>query len=149
MELEAVLHRLVPAVVTVTAGPSGGSGFFVDPTGLLVTNYHVIGTETEVIVELADGRKVSGRVVLAKRSVDLAFIRTDAVPAPRALPLAPRSAIQVGQDVVVIGSPQGLRNSVARGIVSATGRTLSDREYVQTDAAINPGNSGGPVVTRD
>jgi len=149
MELEALLERVLAAVVGVAAGPSHGSGFFVDPTGLLVTNYHVIGSETEVIVHASDGQQLSGRVLLVKRSVDLAFIRTAAARAPGALSLAPRSAIKLGQDVLAIGSPQGLRNSVSRGIVSAIARTLSDREYVQTDAAINPGNSGGPLITRD
>jgi S1-C subfamily serine protease len=146
--IEDIVSRSAPAVVLIATPGSTGTGFFVTHD-LLVTNAHVVEGHTFVNVRLASGHTVQGRVERTSRDLDLAVVRAAARPdATQVLPLGSSAAVRPGQEVIAIGSPLGLQNTVTRGIVSAI-RTAGGVDLIQTDAAINPGNSGGPLLDRD
>src|SRR5262249_51676650 len=142
-----------------------GSGFVIDSDGYIITNAHVISGAQRVQVVLpaenSDGSLqaalaartniVPARVVGVTRDVDLALLKVDGVKLP-ALPVASYRKIRQGEVVLAFGSPEGLRNSVTLGVVSAVARQTdpdSPMVYIQTDAPINPGNSGGPLINVD
>jgi serine protease Do len=129
-----------------------GSGWIIDESGIIVTNYHVIEGAKSIIVTLNDGRTftVDPNTVVTDEQNDLAILRIDAGELP-ALDVGDSSALRVGDWVVAVGNPLGLGISAKEGIVSRLGvslsvggQTLSD--LIETSAAINPGNSGGPLV---
>src|SRR4249919_1386764 len=128
-----------------------GSGVIIDPSGLVVTNNHVIEGADEVKVSLSDKREFEATLVLKDARTDLAVLRIkngrEQFPV---LDFADSDAVQVGDVVLAIGNPFGVGQTVTHGIVSALARTqvgISDyRFFIQTDAAINPGNSGGALV---
>jgi serine protease Do/serine protease DegQ len=127
-----------------------GSGVIVDAgKGYILTNNHVIENAEVIHVTLHDGRKVTGELVGADPDTDLAVIQVEADNL-QALPFADSGKLEVGDFVVAIGSPFGLRQTVTSGIVSALGRSglgiESYEDFIQTDASINPGNSGGALV---
>ena len=128
-----------------------GSGVIVDPSGLIVTNNHVIANGTDIKVVLADRREFEAKVLLTDERTDLAVLKID-VPDEElpALKLGDSDALEVGDLVLAIGNPFGVGQTVTSGIVSALARTkvgVSDYQFfIQTDAAINPGNSGGALV---
>ena len=127
-----------------------GSGVIVDPSGLVVTNNHVIEGMTEVKGALADRREFAAEIVLRDPRTDLAVLRiAEKGPFP-ALSFGDSDGLEVGDFVIAIGNPFGVGQTVTQGIVSALARTqvgISDfQSFIQTDAAINPGNSGGPLV---
>jgi serine protease Do len=128
-----------------------GSGVIVDPSGLIVTNNHVIRGADEIRVVLHDRREFDAQLVQTDDKTDLSILRIDA--AAGRLPsivLANSDELEVGDQVLAIGNPFGVGQTVTGGIVSALARTtvgISDyRFFIQTDAAINPGNSGGALV---
>lgn len=131
-----------------------GSGVIVDPSGIVITNAHVIKGADEIVVGLADGRELSAELSLSDERTDLAVLRItdDASDLPFA-PLRPSESLEVGDLVLAIGNPFGVGQTVTSGIVSALARSaLNINDYnffIQTDAAINPGNSGGPLVSMD
>ncbi|MYF76576.1 MAG: trypsin-like serine protease, partial [Acidobacteria bacterium] len=129
-----------------------GSGAIVDPSGLIVTNNHVVDGATRIEVEFSDGRTLEAVVVGQDPPTDLAVIRleTDGEVFPH-LALGNSDEVRVGDWVLAIGNPLGNSHSVTAGIVSAKGRVLQGdyQDFIQTDAAINPGNSGGPLVGLD
>ncbi|OYX41175.1 MAG: trypsin [Rhodobacterales bacterium 32-67-9] len=125
-----------------------GTGFIISADGQIVTNAHVVDGADSVTVTLADGRKIDGKVVGADSATDIALIKIDAGKDLPTVAFGDSTQIKVGQDVVAIGNPFGLGNSVTAGIVSALGRDINSGpfdNYIQTDAAINKGNSGGPL----
>ncbi|MDO9125294.1 MAG: trypsin-like peptidase domain-containing protein, partial [Parvibaculum sp.] len=131
-----------------------GSGVIVDPSGLIVTNYHVIKDGQQFTVALADRREFDAQLVLSDERTDLAVLRIDA--GKQKLPhltFKNSDSVEVGDLVLAIGNPFGVGQTVTSGIVSALARThvgVSDYQFfIQTDAAINPGNSGGALVTMD
>jgi Do/DeqQ family serine protease len=130
-----------------------GSGVIVDPSGLVVTNYHVIEGMTDVKVALSDHREFPAKIVLRDQRSDLAVLKIAGDEAFPVLELGDSDAIEVGDFVIAIGNPFGVGQTVTQGIVSALARTqvgISDYGFfIQTDAAINPGNSGGALVDLD
>jgi serine protease Do len=126
-----------------------GSGVIVDKRGYVLTNNHVVAGADTLRVSLHDGREVEADVVGTDPKTDLAVIRID-VSGIQPAALADSDGLRVGQWVLAIGSPFGLRKSVTAGIVSAVGRggmDITDNgDFIQTDAAINQGNSGGPLI---
>ena len=129
-----------------------GSGVVVDPSGLILTNAHVVRRQPVVTVTLDDGTTLPARLVGSDTVFDIAFIQvTPRAPLPFAR-LGDSDALHVGDEVVAIGNPFGLDQTLTRGIVSAVNRLLPGATWslkeplIQTDAAINPGNSGGPLV---
>jgi Do/DeqQ family serine protease len=128
-----------------------GSGVIVDPSGLVVTNNHVIEGADQVKVSLSDKREFEAEIVLKDSRSDLAVLRIKAQNERfPALEFADPDALQVGDVVLAIGNPFAVGQTVTHGIVSAVARTqvgITDYQFfIQTDAAINPGNSGGALV---
>ena len=127
-----------------------GSGVIVDPSGLVVTNHHVIEGMTDVKVALSDRREFPAKIVLRDPHSDLAVLKIQSDETFPVLEFGDSDAIEVGDFVIAIGNPFGVGQTVTQGIVSALARTqvgISDYGFfIQTDAAINPGNSGGALV---
>lgn len=133
-----------------------GSGFIYDSRGYIVTNNHVVDGAQVVDVRFIDGNIYSAKVIGTDPFDDIAVLQiTDdfAEESLAALPLANSADLEVGQQIIAIGNPFGLSNTMTTGIVSQVGRLLPNRDsgysipgVIQTDAAINPGNSGGPML---
>jgi S1-C subfamily serine protease len=160
----AVYKRVLPSVVNITSTTlvfnffygtvpqqGQGSGFILDKTGHVLTNFHVVeGANRGIEVTLSNKRKYAAKVVGTDRVHDLALLQIDA-PNLEPVILADSSELNVGQKVYAIGNPFGLAGTMTRGIISAirpirsaNGAPIEDA--IQTDAAINPGNSGGPLL---
>jgi len=134
-----------------------GSGIVLTSNGYILTNRHVVQGSQSLTVELADGRQFKATVVKISSDQDLALVKIDATGLTAAT-IGDSSKLQVGETAIAIGSPLGtFTESVTRGIISATGRTITVQDestgrpetltgLLQTDAAINPGNSGGPLL---
>ena len=145
--LEDVVSRAMPALVRVESPDGFGSGFFVAPD-TIVTNAHVVGSNASVTIRRTDGRTAPARVETTATEFDIAIMRISN-PDPRqpALTMGSGMNARAGQEIIALGTPLGLQNTVTRGIVSAV-REVGGVTLVQTDAAINPGNSGGPLLDR-
>ncbi|WP_051233413.1 S1C family serine protease [Pseudonocardia asaccharolytica] len=153
------LPSTVDIVVTMPQGTGEGSGVILTADGAVLTNNHVVaGAEGPITVTLADGSKHSATVVGTSPSYDLAVIKMNGVSGLTPATLGRSQDVKVGQQVVAIGSPQGLSGTVTTGIVSALNRTVAVQGQngsgvvyngLQTDAPINQGNSGGPLVNLD
>ncbi|MFW5718501.1 MAG: S1C family serine protease, partial [Spirochaetota bacterium] len=135
-----------------------GSGFFVDPRGYLVTNYHIISSEVDpeyegysrLYVKLPSDpdTRIPARVVGYSRIFDVALLKVE-VDAPYVFSFTDIRSLEPGSDIVAIGSPGGLENSITSGIISAVGRRfLQMGDAMQMDVPVNPGNSGGPLLDR-
>lgn len=126
-----------------------GSGVIISPDGYIITNNHVVDGATDVTVTLPDRREFKARVIGTDPKTDVAVIKIDADHLP-AITVGDSSKLQIGDQVLAIGNPFGVGQTVTMGIVSATGRAglgIEDYEdFIQTDASINPGNSGGALV---
>lgn len=128
-----------------------GSGVIVDPAGYIVTNYHVVANASQIVVKLSEGRPVAGVTVIGEdAATDLAVLKID-VGGLVAARWGDSDKLEVGDQVLAVGSPYGLSRTVTAGIISAKGRrglAVGSRyqDFLQTDAAVNPGNSGGPLV---
>ena len=155
---EAVISKVEPAVVqinvTTASGGDLGSGVVIDKRGYIVTNNHVIAGGTSIQVVLADNTKYNGQVVGADATDDLAVVKINPPANLVTATLGNSSNLSVGQEVLAIGNPLGITQTVTDGIVSALGRNVSEQDNaattipgaIQTDAPINPGNSGGALV---
>jgi len=126
-----------------------GSGVIVDEAGHIVTNNHVIANAAVINVQLADGRVAQAHIVGRDPDTDLAVLVIKLGKLP-VMTLGRSDRLQVGDDVLAIGNPLGLQQTVTHGIVSATGRSQLNiatfENFIQTDAAINEGNSGGALI---
>ena len=127
-----------------------GSGVIVDPTGIALTNAHVVERATDIEVITLDGNKHRAKVIGMDKKTDLAVLKLDdGKNSFRFARLGDSDKVQVGDWVIAVGSPFGLQATVTAGIVSAKARQIGQGpfdDFLQTDAAINPGNSGGPLV---
>jgi putative serine protease PepD len=146
-----VVQKVSRAVVQIQTAKGLGSGVVYDGRGDVVTNAHVVAGARRFVVTLAGGDRHPAALVGSDPSHDLAVIRiAGARPAPATF--GDSSALQVGDLVVAIGNPLGLRTSVTQGVVSSLGRSVNEGNgvtlspVIQTSAAINPGNSGGALV---
>ncbi|KAA2282137.1 S1C family serine protease [Candidatus Nitrosocosmicus agrestis] len=135
-----------------------GSGFIYDDSGIIITNYHVISSASNIIVTFNNGNSYTAKVVGVDPYGDISILKIDNPMDEKLVPVAfsNSSLLKVGDPVLAIGNPYGLDNTLTFGIVSQIGRLLpnSDLGYsipnvIQTDAAINPGNSGGPLIDLD
>jgi serine protease Do len=125
-----------------------GSGFIIDPSGIVVTNSHVVGQSSKVEVVLQDNSKYPARVLGRDSRTDIAVLKIDAEKPLPYVAFGDSNAAQVGDWVIAVGNPFGLGGSVTTGIVSARGRDIRSGQfddYLQIDAPINRGNSGGPT----
>jgi len=158
--------RMDTADLVIGRQRSMGSGVVVDAGGYVMTNAHVVANARRVEVVVAPpgdegaasarltarSRRVDASIVGVAKELDLALLKIDAALSPPPLPLADYDTLRQGQLVFAFGSPEGLRNSVTMGVVSAVARQPdvdNPLVYVQTDAPINHGNSGGPLVDVD
>jgi serine protease Do len=127
-----------------------GSGFIVDPKGIILTNYHVVEGMTRITVKLQSNEELRGTVIGSDEETDIAVIKVNAGHDLPAVTLGNSDDAQVGDWVLAVGSPFGLEQTVTAGIISTKERQTdpgaSFRRFIQTDAAINRGNSGGPLV---
>ena len=128
-----------------------GSGVIVDASGIVVSNYHVVGGADQITVVLSDRREFEGRVILADKEADLAIVELVGAGGLPALELRDSDTLEVGELVLAIGNPFGVGQTVTSGIVSGLARSGApggrrQGYFIQTDAAINPGNSGGALV---
>ncbi|MEU9341216.1 trypsin-like peptidase domain-containing protein [Streptomyces sp. NPDC048278] len=159
---QKVIKDVLPSVVQIQASSDLGSGVVYDGNGHIVTNAHVVGDEKRFKVTTANTEEpLTATLVYSYPQQDLAVIRLDRIPdGLKAAAFGDTEKVSVGQITLAMGSPLGLSSSVTEGIVSATGRTVSENSagggtgatipnMVQTSAAINPGNSGGALVNLD
>jgi serine protease Do len=129
-----------------------GSGVIVDPSGVILTNNHVVAGGGEIMVRLQDGREFKAVDIKTDPETDVAVLRVKGAGPLPAARLGDSKQVEVGDWVLALGEPFGLEGTVTAGIVSAKGRSVGITErdnFIQTDAAINPGNSGGPLVNLD
>jgi serine protease Do len=129
-----------------------GSGFIIDPTGIIVTNNHVVGHADKIVVSLTDGRQLPATVLGHDDLTDVAVIKVNGVDGLPSVPWGDSRKVEVGDWILAAGNPFGLGGSVSVGIISAEGRDLGSGpfdNFLQLDAPINPGNSGGPVFNMD
>jgi len=127
-----------------------GSGFIIDPSGLIVTNAHVIANAEQITVTLSDDTVLQAQVIGRDAVTDLALLKVDAKTPLPAASWGDSSKAKVGDWVLAIGNPFGLGGTVTAGIISATARDIHSGpydDYLQTDASINRGNSGGPMFS--
>ena len=158
-----VKMRLIPIRFSFTGlpmklpGQGLGSGFFIHPSGYLLTNEHVIRNATDIRIMTANGTEYVAELIAADPVYDLALLK---VNSPNNLkfsfiPMGDSTELRAGDKVVAVGNPLGFGHTVTSGIISHTGRSLFEEKdpggryvrYMQTDAAINPGSSGGPLIT--
>jgi len=150
-EFVNTVKAVLPSVVEIRSQQGLGSGVVIDTQGDIVTNRHVVGSDTTVQVRASSGKAFSAAVVGASSTKDLAVVRVDGANLPPAT-LADSSKLRRGDLVLAVGNPLGLESSVTNGIVSALGRTVDESsavalsDLIQTSAPINPGNSGGALV---
>src|SRR3954470_20722504 len=145
-----------PAVVSIRTSEGSGTGFLIDSTGRIVTNSHVVGSNSRVLVRFGDDQtSLDGKVVGSDPSSDIAVVDIGRNSIPKGvnpLEVADSRAVQVGDTAIAIGNPFGLDRTATEGIVSGLGRHISAPNgfqidaVIQTDAPINPGNSGGPLL---
>jgi len=126
-----------------------GSGIIINSRGYILTNRHVVAGSQQLLVNLHDGRQLTGKLIGTHSKFDLALVQVQG-GGLRPARLGDSSRLRVGQWAIAIGSPFGLEKTMTVGIVSATGRSGLGRgtygDFIQTDASINPGNSGGPLL---
>ncbi len=152
-----LVAELGEAVVQVKTPASIGSGFIINEEGFLITNFHVIEGETQLMVEVYHQKNgllerktyKQIRIIAMNKFQDLALLRIVDKDAPKFkfVPLGKSDALTVGDRVFAIGSPLGLERTVTEGIVSTKTRQMAGELYLQTTAQINPGNSGGPLFS--
>ena len=129
-----------------------GSGFIIDPSGIIVTNNHVIQDADEITVILQDDTNLTAKVIGRDKKTDLAVLKVDYKKPLPAVPWGDSDKARVGDWIIAIGDPYGLGGTVTAGIISARARNINSGpydEYLQTDAPINRGNSGGPMFDMD
>ncbi|NQT19790.1 MAG: trypsin-like peptidase domain-containing protein, partial [Planctomycetes bacterium] len=129
-----------------------GSGVIVDPSGIVVTNEHVINRASKITVTLVNGRRYEARLISSDPENDLAVLQIDAPEPLPCIQMGTSSDLMIGETIIAMGNPMGLENSVAAGVLSATDRSVAAEgkvvleHLIQIDATINPGNSGGALV---
>lgn len=169
VSINQIYRRDLPGVVEVTVTENGGpaispfggdqpqqaqgSGFVYDSSGDIITNAHVVDGSSSVRVTFSDGSSYNAKVIGRDNSTDLAVVKVNAPSSKlHALELGNSSSVQVGDEVVAIGSPFGLEGTLTAGVVSALHREITSpngfpiADSIQTDAPINHGNSGGPLI---
>jgi serine protease Do len=169
VDLPALIAAVLPGVVnisTVRLKPSTrseygaptvhqtvdyGSGFVIDPSGLIVTNRHLVADAEAITVVFQDGTRLPAAVVGMGRRLDVALLKVAPTESLTALHFGRSDKLRIGDTVVAIGNPLGIGASVSAGIVSALNRNIGETifdDFVQTDAAINRGYSGGPLLNK-
>lgn len=158
-----IIHPSVVRVTALVSKAGGktdrgiGAGVVIDERGIILTSLHIVKDAVEVRVVFADGAESLASVIGTQPDNDLAVLRVDEIPDDLvAATLGNSAALNVGDEVVAVGNPFGINNSLSAGVVSGLGRTFRSPKtgdtlsnLIQFDAAVNPGNSGGPLVNRN
>lgn len=160
--LVALYQAVNPGVVTIVTSNSLGSGWVYSSDGYIVTNAHVVGTDTRVEVDFSTGDKAYANVVGVDQNSDLAVVKVDvSADLLHPLSLGDSNLLQIGQMAVAIGSPIYLNGTMTTGIISGLGRSEASNvqasgggyfiagDFIETDALLNHGNSGGPLLNLD
>jgi 2-alkenal reductase len=159
-KLTSLYQAVNPGVVTIVNSNTMGSGWVYSSDGYIVTNAHVVGTETKVEVDFPTGEKVYANVVGADQNSDLAVVKVDiAADLLHPLALGDSNLLQIGQVAVAIGNPIFLNGTMTTGIIAGLGRSEASNvqsstpgsyftagDFIETDALLNHGNSGGPLL---
>jgi S1-C subfamily serine protease len=147
LSLSDIIKRNIRSVVVVKTPRGMGSGFFISDQGYIVTNKHVLSEAANAEIKTAAGNKYKIDRIVAEDPVGDLVIASSEAPSSEALPVALSSRLpEVGEKVIVIGSPLGLEQTVSDGIVSAVRSNQQSVNYIQITAPISMGNSGGPVL---
>ena len=143
--MKNIINTYKDVIIQIATPTSVGTGFYVQPLDLIITNNHVISGNKEVVIEGKVFEKMLAQVVFTDEKHDLAFLQT---PKPLSAPIinVSNTTPVEGDSVVAFGHPFGLKFTATQGIISNTKHSYNDLTYYQHDAAINPGNSGGPLV---
>tara|TARA_B110000977_G_C11072169_1_gene489897 strand:+ start:284 stop:1828 length:1545 start_codon:yes stop_codon:yes gene_type:complete len=147
--ISQIAERILPAIVVVNTATGNGSGVIVDASGVIATNYHVIEDSSIVSIELQNGdtyQKIG--VIDIDQTKDIAILKIDGFDLPT-VEFGNSNSVVIGEDVLVMGAPQGLEQTVTRGIVSAIRDSGKGHRLIQTDAAISPGSSGGGMFNSE
>ncbi len=146
-EWTEIVARTRPAVVVVETDEGLGTGFVIKPDGIIVTNAHVVTNAKAVAVKFPSGEIYKNVYLLSSDPAkDLAFLKIEAVDLPT-IPLGNSNNVQVGDEVLLVGTPQGLEQTVSNGLISGI-RIDNGIRVLQTSAAASPGSSGGPLLNR-
>jgi len=153
---EDLIPRVIPSVVSIKSDKGLGSGFVFSPDGLIMTNRHVISGSgvSKYQITADNGSKTEATLVYVDKKLDFALLKPDSKVAAPPIPICYLAYPKPGQDVIAIGSPDGIAGTVSKGVVSAVRKPVDQLKglapetalLVQHDAAISPGNSGGPLV---
>jgi len=150
---KAVVNIIVTTDDGQTTSEGQGSGFIIDPSGVVVTNYHVIEGGDHIEIQFNNGESYPASIVGTDAETDLAVVQIEADRRFKSVNFHKGQPIRIGQWVVAIGNPFGIGQSTSLGVISAIGRERVDSgayvDYIQTDATINRGNSGGPLFNLD
>ena len=146
-EWAEIVARTRPAVVVIDTDDGLGSGFVIKPDGIIVTNNHVVANAKSMAVKLPSGEVYRNVYLLSSDPInDLAFLKIEAVDLPT-IPLGNSNNVQLGDEVLLVGAPQGLEQTVSNGLISGI-RIDDGVRVLQTSAAASPGSSGGPLLNR-
>ncbi len=145
LSTEQIAQKVLPAVVTIETSNGSGSGFFILQSGIVVTNKHVIGSSQSVSIITSKGERKQSVSIFIHPTKDLALVKVEGQDFPY-IPIANAKSVNVGADVIAIGSPSGLQNTITKGIISSFRDAGVEGIHLQTDVAINSGNSGGPLL---
>jgi serine protease Do len=153
-EMITPLLRAVVAIQTIATTPKGtmyfdGSGFIIDPSGLILTNRHVIVGAYDITANMPGIGELKAKPLFISDGIDLALLKVDAGQPLPTLKLGDSDKLHIGDPVILVGNPLGVGESLSFGVVSALNRDLGDTMYddfIQTDAALNHGNSGGAML---
>lgn len=148
LHMQNIIEQYRSIVIQIATPYSTGTGFLLREEGLIVSNDHVVQGNREVVVDGVTLPRQMAKVVFSDPRFDLAFIAAPSCEAGPSAVLAKNKSVSVGDVVVAIGHPFGLKFSATQGIVSSTDHQLDGLPYLQHDAALNPGNSGGPLVNQ-
>jgi serine protease Do len=150
--------RFSEEMFTRQTGYSLGSGSIIDPSGLIVTNAHVVRRAIKINITLSDGKRYRGRIIAENDLNDIALIKITGHQAEQSfntVEMALPGDLMLGETVIVVGNPYGLGSSITKGVLSATSRKVTHqgkvlfKDLLQTDAAVYPGSSGGPLINLD
>jgi S1-C subfamily serine protease len=146
-EWTEIVAHIRPAVVVIETDEALASGFIVKPDGIIVTNHHVVANAKAMAVKLPSGEVYRSVFLLSSDPIDdLAFLKIEAVDLPT-IPLGNSNEVRVGEEVLLVGAPKGLEQTVSNGLNSGI-RIDEGVRVLQTSAAASPGSSGGPLLNR-
>jgi hypothetical protein len=142
-----IVAQARPAVVVIETDKALASGFVIKPDGIIITNYHVVADATAMAVKFPSGEVYRNVYLLSSDPIDdLAFLKIEAVDLPT-IPLGNSNEVQLGEEVLLVGAPKGLEQTVSNGLISGI-RLDEGVRVLQTSAAASPGSSGGPLLNR-